>query len=96
MPYEQSTLQLLHILVAEVESREVTSLASLRPYENTAIVTAFKVSLAPDGAIVLARGLIEGDPDPEADARDLGHCTDVRHSASSSVRFREEAYATRE
>lgn len=91
-----STSQLFHIFVAEVKSREVSSLASLRPNENTAIVAAFEVSLALDGAVVLACGLIEGDADPEADTRDLGHCTDVRHSASASVRFREEAYATRE
>jgi hypothetical protein len=96
MIYHGSASQLLHILVAQIESWKVSSLASLWPYENTAIVAAFKVSLALDGPVVLARGLIEGDANPKADTGDLGHCANIGYGAPTSVRFGEKTYATRE
>jgi hypothetical protein len=79
--------KLLHILIAQIQSREISSLASLWPNENTAILATFKISLALDRSIVLARGLIERDSNPSANTRNLGNCTDVGDRASTSVRF---------
>lgn len=77
--------QLLHVLIAQIEFGKVSSLASLRPYENTAIVATFEVSFALDGSIVLAGWLVERDSDPDADSRDLWHCANIGHRASASV-----------
>lgn len=88
-------LQLLHILIAQVESREISSLTPLRPNENTTIVATFKVSLPLDRSIILARRLIKRDADPDTNPRDLGHRANIRYRASAGIRFREEAHTTR-
>lgn len=89
-------LQLLHILITQIQSREVPSLASLRPNEDAAIIATLKVSLALDRAIVFARGLVERNADPVANAGNLGYEANIGHRASSSIAFREEANAARE
>jgi hypothetical protein len=86
--------QLLHILVAQVKLRKISSLASLRPNENTTVVATLEVSLALDGSVVLAGGLIERHPNPNSNTGDLGHRANIRYRASASIRFGEEANAT--
>jgi hypothetical protein len=72
-----STSQLLHVLVAQIELRKVSSLASLRPNENTTIAATFEVSLALDRSIIFASRLIERHSDPDSNTGDLGHHANV-------------------
>jgi hypothetical protein len=87
-----STLQLFHILVSQIESREVAGLASLRPYKSTTILGTLKIPLALDRSVIFARGLIERNPHPDANTGNLGHHTDIRDCASASVRVGKEAH----
>ena len=57
-------LQLLHILIAHIEGRKVSSLTSFGSNEDTIVLAALKVSLAFDRAVILARGLVKGDSNP--------------------------------
>jgi hypothetical protein len=84
-------LQLLHILIAHIQHREVASLAALRSHKHTAVVATFEVALALDCAIVFARGLVERDADPDADARNFGDETNVGYRAAACVGLGEEA-----
>ena len=69
--------QLLHIFIAQVEGWEVASLASFGSYEDTVGIAARKVPLALDCAVVLARGLVQRDSDPNADSRNLRNQSNV-------------------
>jgi hypothetical protein len=95
-PLSPAVLQLLHILVAQVENREVPRLTSLRPNKDATVVATLEVLLALDRAIVLARWLVQRDPDPIAYARNFGYEANIGDCTSSSIRAREEAHAARE
>lgn len=85
--------QLLQILIEFVQDGKVACLAALRSYKHAAAGAALKVSLALDGAVVLASRFIERDANPGPNARDLRDQTGVAHCASSRISFGEEADA---
>lgn len=90
------TSQLLHILIAQVERREVPGLAPLGPDKSTTILPALKIPLALYRPVVLARGLVKRHANPAADARNLGYEANIGYRASARVRLGKEAYTAGE
>lgn len=65
-PCSRGSLQLLHILIAQVQRREVARLASFRLDENPVIFAALEVLLPFDRAVILPSRLVESNADPGA------------------------------
>jgi hypothetical protein len=81
----KSRSKLLQIFITHVQRREIPGLAALRSYKDTAILTAFEVSLTLDRAIVLACRFVKSDTDPNAKTWDLRDQANIRYCATTSI-----------
>lgn len=88
-------LHLLHILVINIQWREIAGLASFRANKDAMVLATIKVPLPLDCAVIFPCGLVERNADPATQARDLRHGANVRYCSSSGIGLGKEANAGR-
>lgn len=60
-----NSLDLLHVLIKQVQRRKVSNLHFLRLHKHAALIGAGEISLTAHASVVLSRGFIEFNTNPE-------------------------------